>query len=132
MILISLENFLSQEKRIEFSRFNIGANIQRHSLSLRGWISAETAKYLLWVSGFALLFLVLGGRHKTLKSFSKTAWFLQALFAFLLLLSIEAVVGNLVSEKTTQFYADRVDRIFDILWWFVPAILLTVAVERFV
>jgi len=121
----------SQEKRIEFSRFNLGVNIQRHSLSLRGWISAGTAKYILWVSGFGLLFLVFGGRHKKLQSFSKSVWFLQMVFAFLLLLSIEAVVGNLVSEKTTQFYADRVDRIFDILWWFVPAILLNVAVERF-
>ncbi len=121
---------MSPDKLIEFSRFNLGINIQRHSLNLRGLISGQTAKYVLWSSAFSILFLVFAGRHKKLQS-SKTVWFLQMILAFLLLLSLETVVGNLVSEKTTRFYADAVDRIFDILWWFVPAILLNVAVERF-
>jgi len=109
----------------QYSQLTIGANVRRQALSLRGLIPARYQIGLLALSlvGLAVLALQSG--------FPKPRWVLQAGFALLLLLTSEPLLGNWVGKSGYSYYAGQVTRVYDVLWWLVPAILVSLAIDRF-
>lgn len=122
----------AQNKAIEYSRFNIGIRVQRPIFTLRGILTGEYAFLFMLLSIFILLLLVFAGRSNFFSRFKKTTWLLQAFFAFLLLLSSEAVLGSWLSEIGSRYFLEILDRAYDIFWWLLPALLLSLAVRHFI
>jgi branched-chain amino acid transport system substrate-binding protein len=115
---------------VEYSRFNAGIQIKKGEFTLRGTIPYPYASKLLVLSGiFILLINILS---KKLRKFSQGIWFFQAILASILLLSGEVILVDFLSEKIEVYNMKFVLRIFDILWWLIPAFLLNLASEIFI
>lgn len=119
-----------KEGQVEYSQFNAGIRIQKNELSLRGMLPYRYSDELMALSGIVMLLLAIVGNQ--LKRFSKVIWFFQVIFASLLLLTGEVILVNWLSEHTTQPHLKSIIRTFDVLWWIIPAFLLTTASERFI
>lgn len=117
---------------VEYSRFNSAINIKKSEFTLRGLMSYNTAYNLFLVSVVVLLLLNITTTSKRFRRFSKTTWLLQTVFTFLLLLSSEIILVEWLAEKTNPYSLKSMIRIFDILWWMIPAFLLNLASESFI
>ena len=112
---------------VEYSQFNAGLQIKKSEFTLRGKIPYAYNMFVL--SGiFILLINILS---KKLRKFSQGIWFFQAILASILLLSAEVVLIDFSSEFEA-YNMKLVIRIFDILWWLIPAFLLNLASELFI
>jgi len=114
--------------KIEYSLFNAAIQIKKDQLTLRGLIRYEYAYHLMVLSGLIFVLLTFIGKKQT---FSKLIWFFQVIFAFLLLLSGEIIFAEWLAENTTVSQMKYIIKIFDILWWLIPAFLAHIASERF-
>jgi len=119
---------------VEYSRFNAVLRIQKDQLTLRGKMPYKIAKYIMIFSGIIFLILTFLGANKQQKfsRLSKLIWFFQVIFAFLWLLSGEIIFADWLAERTDMYQLEYIIKIFDILWWLIPAFLLNVASERFI
>jgi branched-chain amino acid transport system substrate-binding protein len=119
-----------QAGTVEYSRFNVSVPIKKNEMTLRGVIPDSIAQSLIVLSG--LLILLLNLLSKKFRKLSKWIWFFQALLALIFLLSAEVVLIQLLSENLEAYQMKFVIRIFDILWWVIPAFLLNLASESFI
>jgi potassium efflux system protein len=114
---------------VEYSRFNAAMQIKKDYLTLRSTIPYEYAYNIMLISGLFFLILTFAGSKQ---KFTKTTWFFQVIFAFLWLLSGEIIFADWLVENTNYYEMKYIVRIFDILWWIIPAYLINVASERFI
>ena len=131
------ERIDAQGETIQFSRFNFGMRINRTKLTLRRAISSQYAGYLLIFSIIMTLILRNALNHKKaiwldLSSYSKIGWFVQIIFAVLLLLTTEIYLLNRFGMKLTASKLDLITVIFNMSWWLMPALLLSMGIDRFV
>jgi branched-chain amino acid transport system substrate-binding protein len=118
---------------ISYSRFNVGAVVREKKLSLRGWLPGQFRQLVLVTSAVAPLVSLLLTLGKVLKRFARSVCVIQAIFAALFLLSAEGVLGDWLALKlNSAFFLELLTKGFDVLWWVVPALLLVLAVERFI
>ncbi|MDY6994275.1 MAG: ABC transporter substrate-binding protein, partial [Pseudomonadota bacterium] len=115
---------------VEYSQFNAGVRIQSSEFSLRGKIPYKYSYDLMALSGIMIIVFVFLSNQ--FKSFSRLIWFFQVIFAFLLLLTGEVLLVDWLSEHTSMYHLKSIIQSFDVLWWIIPAFLLTLASERFV
>jgi branched-chain amino acid transport system substrate-binding protein len=109
-----------------FSQLTIGVGLR--SQGVRSLLPAAWRRELLGVSllgSLALLFVGRGSR-------SALRFVLQAFFALLLLLVAEPLLGNWWSASATPRQVAQLVRLFDVLWWGLPSLLVIVAIDRFV
>lgn len=114
---------------VEYSQFNMNVLITSNKFSIRRAISHQAADNILLVS--SIIILLLAFKHSTFRRFSKLIWVIQALFAFLLLLSSEVVLLARLIDETNTTNINVIIKAFDMLWWIIPAILLHSAIEQF-
>jgi branched-chain amino acid transport system substrate-binding protein len=117
------------EGQVEYSQFNAAIQIGKDQVSVRGMLPYQYAYHLMILSMLLFLLLTIAS---TKQQFSKLIWVFQVIFAFLLLLSGEIIFADWLAKKTTATQMKSIIRIFDILWWLIPAILIHIASERFV
>ena len=123
--------FLEGDQRTRsYSRFNIGLEVRQSDFSLRGLVPVRPARWLLGLS--LALTLALLVRIRRSHELAKPIWFVQTLTAFALLLAAEAVFGSWLVDELSRKQLEMVSQTFDVLWWIVPAILLSAALSRFV
>ena len=115
---------------VEYSRFNAAIQLKQDQFSLRGSIPYKYAHDTMILSGALFLFLAVAASSK--KKLSKYIWFFQVIFAFLWLLSGEMIFADWLAQKTNPYQMKHIIRTFDILWWLIPAFLITEALERFI
>lgn len=115
---------------IEFSQFNMGVQIVNNNFTLRRAISRQTADNVLLLS--SIVILLLGFRHNSFKYFSKTVFAFQAVFSALLLMSGEVVLLSWLVENNIMRDISVVIKTADVLWWILFAVLIHIAVERFI
>jgi potassium-dependent mechanosensitive channel len=118
------------EGMVEYSRFNAAIQIKKDQFTLRGLIPYKYANNLMVVSGILFLLTFFVRSKQTLFKF--VIWLFQIIFASLLLLSGEILFADWLSENTTTSQMKSIIKIFDILWWLIPAFLVNVASERFI
>jgi branched-chain amino acid transport system substrate-binding protein len=124
-------NYLNvQGGTIEYSRFNAGIEIKKNEFTLRGTIPERYA-YNLLISSIIVI-LVLNIFSKKFRHLSKLVWFLQAILAFILLLSGEVLLIKGLADQLDIYEIKSIIRVFDILWWIIPAFLLNLASESFI
>ncbi len=114
---------------VEYSLFNTAVQIKKDQFTLRGLIAYKHAHNIMVLSGMLFLVLIFVGNKQ---KFAKSIWFFQVIFAFLLLLSGEIIFADWLAHNTNTYQMKHIIRIFDILWWLIPAFLLNEAAERFV
>ena len=121
--------------KVEYSQFNMGILIENSRFTLRRLMEPDTADKILLISGILILLLRLIAKHQELRHFSKTIWFLHAIFSFLMLLSSEVILVTWIlksgEDPVNTSFLNFVFESFDVLWWIIPAILLHLAVELF-
>lgn len=115
----------------EFSRIDLGMIISKAELSARDFIPYE---YFIYMGIFGLIGLIfaIGIDANAQGGFWKTSsWGLRILFWPLFMVSF----GNLLLDFAFQNFAIHfVDNLllgYNILWWLIPAMLTTMALERF-
>jgi len=119
-----------QGGKVEYSQFNAIIQIKKNEFTLRGKIDEQYAYYIMWICLISILLL-----HKLsnkYKKFSRLIWFFESIFAFILLLSGEVLLVYKLSENIETYNIKFVIRIFDMLWWIIPAILVNLASEHFI
>jgi branched-chain amino acid transport system substrate-binding protein len=119
-----------QGGKVEYSQFNAIIQIKKNEFTLRGKISEQYAYYIMWICLISILLL-----HKLsnkYKKFSRLIWFFESIFAFILLLSGEVLLVYKLSENIETYNIKFVIRVFDMLWWIIPAILVNLASEHFI
>jgi branched-chain amino acid transport system substrate-binding protein len=118
---------------VEYSLFKALVQIRKGELTLRGLLTYSYAYSVLISSTIAILLLGIASISDKFKSFSKLIWFFQTIFALGFLMASEIVfVDKLAENQTNAYFLSVVIRIFDILWWMIPAFFLNLASERFI
>jgi len=120
----------AQGGTVEYSLFNAAIQIKKNEFTLRGRILYQHAYYMMVFS--SIFILLLNIFSKKFKELSKIIWFFQSFLAFVLLLSGEVVLVDWLSKNIGAYNMKFVIRIFDILWWIIPAFLLNLASETFI
>ncbi len=119
------------EGMIEYSRFNAAVQIKKDQFTLRGMIPYKYAQNLMVISGILFLLLTFFVRSKQ-TLFKFIIWLFQVIFASLLLLSGEIKFADWLAENVNTSQMKSIVKVFDILWWLIPAFLINVASERFI
>ncbi|MCP4352163.1 MAG: ABC transporter substrate-binding protein [Desulfobacterales bacterium] len=126
-----------QKKALEYSQFNFQLGVRKDTFTLRGTFSYKDASWLAGVSCIILLLLECIGKGRVFQPFPKSVffykiiWFSRALSAFFLLLTGEVFVMRQITGMMAD-YIDITARMFDALWWIVPAYHLNLALEPFI
>jgi branched-chain amino acid transport system substrate-binding protein len=122
---------------VGYSNFMMDIVIQKNEFSPRTLVDSDKvrniAKTVLVMNIIILLFLSLLN-HFTYFSFPKTVLLLQAITIYLILRTGETVFLNQIAYYSGIYYLQIVTIVtllFDILRWIVSAILLHLAIERF-
>jgi len=124
------------ENAIEYSTFNAGVVIKSNAYAYHRFIPyliphdyshpSAIKFFILFISVVTLLLIIVS---YTQNNYLKLLWFVQAIFAFLLLISVEVYMRDIRID--TETIRAVIITTFNILWWLIPAILLDIAIRRF-
>jgi len=116
---------------LKYSRFNLGIKIVKSSLSLRGTIPRQYVNQIMIISIVLFFVFIFAAKKGIFKPIDKYLIFIFTFFALVGTLSSEIVLFDWLANKTTNNNLKLIIRIFDILWWIIPAFLLNIAADRF-
>ncbi|MBF0193350.1 MAG: mechanosensitive ion channel [Magnetococcales bacterium] len=115
-----------------FSRMDFGVMISSDSFSIRDIVPSE---YFIYLGIFAVIGIFFGvgidARNRTL-FFSIVSFGLYAFSWPLFLLASGNILLDFAVNNLTISAIDSIVRVYDIIWWFMPPVLINVAVERFI
>ncbi|MEN8218848.1 MAG: ABC transporter substrate-binding protein [Pseudomonadota bacterium] len=134
--LLGNPKYFTAGNAVEYSTFNGTIWMTSDAYAYHVIIPSQFAPSVLVFSGVIMLLLIFWSYKSQKITNLKYMWFFQAIFAFILLVSGEIFVIHWIKEllDTNQAHDIPIGTIittFKILWWFIPAILLHIAVERF-
>lgn len=117
---------------VDYSRFNFGILVKEDTIGVRTALPSEQGLFFLFFSGgVTLIIFILSYRIKSNLAL-RTIWIFQSVFSILLLLSAEAVLLRGMAEFAGKNYLNIMRLIFDISWWFIPAYLIVIGIDRFI
>jgi len=111
-----------------FSELTIAARLRRETTSLRELLPVAWQRPLLALGVVGLVAL-------TILRQAGAPWLrfaLQAAAGLTVLLAAEPLLGNWLGARVGQLQLGQLTRLFDLLWWIVPAFFVNLAVDRFV
>ena len=123
------ESLSTVEGKVHYSRFNLKLLLQQEQINLRKKIPVALAPSLL-SAAVVLFFLIslVGRRHKRW-----WVWVLKVIFSILILFSLEVLLVDGIQELDSIAYKlHLIEQGFSVLWWIIPAFLLTQAIEMFI
>jgi potassium-dependent mechanosensitive channel len=115
-----------------FSRIDFGVMISSDTFSIRDIIPSD---YFIYLGIFAIIgiFFGVGIDSKNRNIFwSMTSFTLYALSWPIFVLSSGNIILDFAVNNLPLSGIDSIVRIYGIIWWFLPPILINIAVERFV
>lgn len=115
----------------EYSTFNAEALISSNAYAYYALVPSQFVLGLLIFSGVMTLLMIVWSYKDNKVKRLKYLWIFQVIFLFLLLISTEIFVIRWIIEDFHTIQLETVIGIFEVLWWLIPAILLNMAVERF-
>jgi len=129
----------SNSTEYEYSRFHANILVSNNAYVYHAIIPSQFAvEFLIFTGVMTLLLIFVSYRKKSNTKLLEYLWFLQTLFAVLLLISFEIVTGKIVAGEygwlMTKIETNEVQivlTLFKVLWWIIAAILLSMAAERF-
>ncbi len=111
-----------------FSQLTMGLVLTSNSQNWLGGLPESFRKALVGFSLIASVALLFWIRSP----FPRLRWTLQVVFALIILSGAERLIGNAMLDSSGRENLDSLTRLFEILWWVVPAILVNAAVNRFI
>jgi len=123
--------YLLPGNSIEYSTFNADILISSKAYAYHTFIPSQFVLGFLVFSGIMTLLMILVSYKKNKVKYLKYIWIFQVIFLFLLLISTEIFVIRWIIEDFHLVPLETVIRVFEVLWWIIPAILLNMAIERF-
>jgi len=123
--------YLLPGNSIEYSTFNADILISSKAYAYHTFIPSQFVLGFLVFSGIMTLIMILVSYKKNKVKYLKYIWIFQVIFLFLLLISTEIFVIRWIIEDFHLVPLETVIRVFEVLWWIIPAILLNMAIERF-
>jgi len=130
--VLGAPKYLLLDNRLEYSTFNaeiwISDNADFYYVIIP---SAFSTEFLIFSTIITLLLIVFSYSQKPNIKHLEYLWFLQVIFAFILLISIEVVVERWIANHTQIVQIKTVVMTFKLLWWIIAAILFNIAIERF-
>jgi branched-chain amino acid transport system substrate-binding protein len=123
--------YLTPGNLVEYSTFNAESLISNKAYAYYELLPPQFVLGFLIFSGVMTLLMILVSYKNNKVKRLKFIWIFQVIFLFLLLISTEIFVINSVIEYLHIVSIKTVIVIFKVLWWVIPAILLNMAVERF-
>ncbi|MCK5876715.1 MAG: ABC transporter substrate-binding protein [Candidatus Marithrix sp.] len=124
--------YIDHGNTVEYSTFNTEIAIGNNAYAYHVIIPNKMAFVFFVASCIVTILLGLLSYKKLGEDghYMKYLWFIQVLFALLLLISAEVLIGKLLLDSMDQ-YKLFIIKIFNILWWLAAAILMNIAIERF-
>jgi branched-chain amino acid transport system substrate-binding protein len=120
--------YLLRSNTVEYSAFNAEIWIDDKAYFYQTIIPAQFCTEFFILSGIISLLLILFSYKEQRVKYLQSIWFLQVIFAFILLISTEIFVERWM---VNNIHIVQIQMIFELLWWIIPALLLKMAVERF-
>jgi len=117
---------------LKHSRFSTKLLIRREHLGIRRTLATETSRPLAILAMVVVLLILVGGRTRIARDLDRFLWFILLAASLLLLLGAEVALVNGFIDRLPRYQLALVARVFDVLWWVVPALLLVRATEVFV
>ncbi len=124
---------------MDYSRFNAALIIKRNDISVRkslftalGALGRDALRYLIIINAVVLLLLASAEKAAFALRLPRLMWTLQVLFSASFLFLGEILLIMSLEGKLPPAAMELVPMLFDILWWIAAAVLLTIALERFV
>jgi len=122
-------------ENINYSTFNAQVWIKSSFFIYHEIISHQLAsEFLIFTAIITLLLFMLSYA----KRYLRYLWFVQAIFAVLLLVFLEIFLDHIGEKTYVKYVYTDIETLrtfvlttFGILWWLIPAILLDMAVRRF-
>ncbi|MEE8311589.1 MAG: mechanosensitive ion channel family protein, partial [Candidatus Binatia bacterium] len=111
-----------------FSQLTIAAALEPRGTRIADLVPVTALPMLLAFSLLASLALMAIGKTRH----PKLEWAVQSVLAVVTLAAAEPVVGNWILANWGAYYTRGLPRLFGALWWLLPAVLLNLAVARFV
>ncbi|RKZ42252.1 MAG: hypothetical protein DRQ49_02430 [Gammaproteobacteria bacterium] len=131
--VLGAPKYLLLDHSLEYSTFNAEIWISNNADFYHAIIPSHfTTEFFIFSAIITLLLIFFSYKQKRNIKHLKYLWFLQAIFAFILLISTEVVVEHWIANHSQIiFQIKTITMIFELLWWIIPAILLNIAVEHF-
>lgn len=120
------------EPSIDFSRFNMGVQIKKDEFSLRRFMPSSLALFISILALGGMMGLGILGSLKSYKKFSNLIWFSQSVLAYILLSATEVEIVEQFIKSDNISMVRLVIATYDLLWWIVPSISVTQAIERYI
>ncbi|MBF0194213.1 MAG: mechanosensitive ion channel family protein, partial [Magnetococcales bacterium] len=120
--------------QVSFSRMNIALQIHEGRFSFRDVISPEVGQWLQWAAVLLLLALWWYGKHLKAKNLNTPPWTIpaNALGLLVFLMTTELIWTALLSDSADPYLLDLLIKGFDVLWLWIPAILLVKSIKVFI
>lgn len=117
---------------VEYSRFNLGIVVKKDRLSLLSIFPQRSAELIWFFTIFIVIILLIVAQYDQFQRFYYWVYVLQVICVPFLLLSSEIVLINwLMAPHIPSSYLEATLMAFDILWWFMGALFIHIASERF-
>jgi potassium efflux system protein len=117
---------------IQFSRYNYKILIKKKQFNLFEFISLKFMLSLLAFFALCSCALFLFKKGYAGEKFNKSLWFGKAVTIFLIMVCLEKIVIDWMIGKYDHYYIQLVITAFEMLWWLIPAYILTNMVEFFI
>ncbi|MDM8561114.1 ABC transporter substrate-binding protein [Candidatus Parabeggiatoa sp. HSG14] len=129
--LLGNPKYLVPGNMVEYSTFNTDIWIKWNAYAYHDIIPSQFVFGFLIFSGIMTLLLIFMSYKANIKRL-KYLWFPQIIFSFFLLLFAEMfIIHWTIKQTATLVPIEIITTIFKMLWWFIPAVLLNMAIERF-
>jgi len=124
-----LEYLNSTDHTANYSMFNAGIRIQKSSMSIRGLITENNAEQWMIICAVLILISLVFKNQFTQQAsmfqiFPVIYLSVSMCISIIFMLSAESFLMNHIIESINAYYLDAISRIFDSLWWIVPAFYL--------
>ena len=119
-------SYLSAAGGRQFSQLTIAARVRRETSSLRELLPPPWRGPLLALGVVGTLGLM------AFRSFGapRIRFAFQVVAGLALLLAAEPLLGNWLRTRVGQAQLGQLTRLFDVLWWIVPAVFVNLAIDR--
>jgi len=124
-----LEYLNSTDHTANYSMFNAGIRIKKSSMSIRGLITENNAEQWMIICAILILISLVFKNQFTQQAsmfqiFPVMYLSVSMCISILFMLSAESFLMNHIIESLNAYYLDAISKIFDSLWWIVPAFYL--------
>lgn len=118
-------------KTLAYSTFHVGLWIKKQGFAVRRLMDDERAVNVLWGASLVFLMFLFIEKKSGWPLLTQVSWMGVGVALFFILLSGEIVVLTWLPWNQNGELSSTIVLGFDILWWIIPGLMISLFVERF-